>query len=721
MLLKRFIISLIFLLGLWGQLYAIGPPKVGLDSWGKINSFWLVPNESEGLVSSSTEEIDLKHLKPHSFNPKTIYSFTREVTTFDIKTDNNFSYLAHVIDQALYLTYSKDDGQNFSPAALIAEQGNHPSLVIKDELLAIAWEQNNQISYIKSVNGGMHFSEPKTMLITDEVLSSPKLLLDQEDNLWLCFLAQQPTLDLTEIKYTSLASPEPITIFNTHDKVINLQIATLNNPEKTLIIFWQNEYLERVQSYYSISLDQGNNFSQPKLFDFDQELLALGFIDNKFCAISFDNEPKFQEIRLTPPPAPQIVFPQNDIIVTTPEAKIKYIPADDEPKLYKIEFSRSENFFHKYSFEHLTLSLTQDAVEYDFSAILSEGEYFVRIYAFDGFYQSEASETVKFRFNINSPTITVLNPQNSEWFKPESTIFIEANIFDQQDDIADEALGQIMINGILLESLLFYDKEEAGLFGFIDLPANLPDGQHQGTLSLNDSFGNTGLENFMINIDNSPPTFNHDQNRPLQTTATNEIILPLADQGAGLDLVGTMITIAGVTFEGQASVEGKSLIITMDPALALGTYEVNVVARDLIGNIAQPISFCLVVDPTQASSIIVGNQEDQPNIIQNCFSGPNPFSPGENLPGAFSTHGKGMVFSYSIAQPADLKIRIYDITGTLIWVREMTNAPAGSGVTAWSGVNQFGQLANNGIYPYVFSASANGATEIRRGKVVIVK
>ncbi|MFH1684448.1 MAG: hypothetical protein ABIA67_06165, partial [Candidatus Margulisiibacteriota bacterium] len=104
-------------------------------------------------------------------------------------------------------------------------------------------------------------------------------------------------------------------------------------------------------------------------------------------------------------------------------------------------------------------------------------------------------------------------------------------------------------------------------------------------------------------------------------------------------------------------------------------------------------------------------------ILTSFAHGPNPFSPAKNLAGAFSAHGKGMVFAYALSQPADLKIRIYDIIGTLIWVKEVKSAS--SGVTAWSGVDQFGQIATNGIYPYLLSVSANGMKETRRGKIIV--
>lgn len=113
------------------------------------------------------------------------------------------------------------------------------------------------------------------------------------------------------------------------------------------------------------------------------------------------------------------------------------------------------------------------------------------------------------------------------------------------------------------------------------------------------------------------------------------------------------------------------------------------------------------------------NNQAAGGLITDFCQGPNPFNPSHKLTGAFSAHGSGTVFSFALAKPADVKIRIYDITGTLIWCKDLP--AAASGVTAWSGVDQFGGVTDNGIYPYIFSAAADGTTDSRKGKIVIIK
>jgi hypothetical protein len=113
------------------------------------------------------------------------------------------------------------------------------------------------------------------------------------------------------------------------------------------------------------------------------------------------------------------------------------------------------------------------------------------------------------------------------------------------------------------------------------------------------------------------------------------------------------------------------------------------------------------------------NNQAAGGLITDFCQGPNPFNPTHKLTGAFAAQGCGTVFSFALAKPADVKIRIYDITGTLIWCKDIP--AAASGVTAWSGVDQFGSVTDNGIYPYIFSAAAEGMTDSRKGKIVIIK
>ncbi|MFH1347298.1 MAG: hypothetical protein ABIH22_01275 [Candidatus Margulisiibacteriota bacterium] len=877
MLARRIVIFLAVSLWLSGQTFAGESPKISLDPWGNINVFQIKQNE----------------LKASGFDfpkPQTLYSFTQEVSTFDIKSENTKFYLVYstpdpALGSSIYLTYSRDNGKSFSKPRLISKDGKDPSLAVKKDLIWIAWAEKDNIKLMRSEDGGVFFSLPQTLAVTDESLSSPSLLIDKNNNAHLTFVSKNPDIDLNKIRYrhltpsltsTELVGSEPKVLFESYDNLTNLKIKSLSDQDDKVIVFWQKEYLQRIQPYFVISLNGGRNFGRERTFELQHDLIDLGFIKDKLSAVSYAQRPIIKEIKLMPLAAPQLLLPASGSVLNSKNLKLIYAPSGDDALLCTIDLSQDKYFTssNTRSFEQLVSILTLETVKYDLPSDIPDGKYFLRITAFDGINTSPASLTQSFTidnvsprvlsleaetttssinfkgkaseplslFSINnhpvsldsnmlfetqlpmaagnntytfalgdkagnlfisteevfynpaSPEITVVAPAESEWFKPGSTILIEARVSDLQGDIKDEGEAQIIIEGQVLPTTISYDQADSGLFGFIQLPANLTDGKHTGSIILSDIDGNKGKGDFVINIDGSPPQITQIPGQKCFTNSQTKIVLPLADSGAGLDLSGTIITISDISFEGKVSAEGNGLTVICETPLIEGTYEVNVIPRDLVGNITDATSFSLVVDTTPPKltitksydsqtdkdkiliegdveethlstikvsinknivksfklnsdhfsvevNLLAGNNDiliealdqagntDSENIstfttfqapstiLTSLAHGPNPFSPAKNLAGAFSTHGKGMVFAYALSQPADLMIRIYDITGTLIWVKEVTSAS--SGVTAWSGIDQFGQIAANGIYPYFFSVSANGMKETRRGKIIV--
>ncbi|MDD5383047.1 MAG: hypothetical protein PHH60_05280 [Candidatus Margulisbacteria bacterium] len=563
------------------QLPGSEKPKVIVDRWGNKTSFWLEPGTEETASK-------IKVLHPHSFKAATLFSTSLEVTAFDITTVNDTLYLA-----------------------IIA---------------------NNQI---------------------------------------VC---------------SSLPTFEPRVIYASQDNLINLQFKQFpGNP--ALFLGWQTESDGRLETYRAISLDGGRSFGEAK---------RLG--SSPF-----------------PPQPPQVILPAANSAVNSNNLKIVYSASGLDPLLCRIEVSQKEYFplGGTFCFEQPVPATSREAVECLLPMVLADGTYFLRLSAFDGINTSLPGQVTPFKldsqppqfvtleaqrsegtitlsgqvsespvniqvnglspsletnshftcqftleaganlytfalsdeagnslittqevfFNPASPEITVIKPDGSDWFKPGSTLIITARVFDLQGDIAEDAEAKIIIDNSLQENTLVFDQEESSLSGFIPLPQDLSDGKHSASVILTDNAGNSGSQDFSINIGCPPPVANQN---------------------------------------------------TVEAAVA---------------------KFIAPAIP-------------ETHLITNFISGPNPFSPSNDLTSAFSAQGKGMVFSYSLAQPADIKIRIYDITGTLVWYRSISSAA--SGITAWSGVDQFGQVTHNGIYPYIFSASANGLTEHKKGKIVII-
>jgi hypothetical protein len=882
---KRIIIILLVALGFFTKAHAGLLPKFKIDPLGNIASFW---------INSQNE---LKYSRSKYAEPLTLYTFTQEVASYDIKSENDKFYLTFETRDPdgiskVFTTLSKDNGHTFAAPFLIADGGKTPSLTICQNFVLVAWTQEEAIHFMRSENDSNYFNNPIALNITDEALSSPVLTTNQFGNISLCFLSQKKGVAISQIIYTRYPEFKPRVIYESHDKIINLGI---NNTNENLFVFWQNNYLSRNDSYFLNSIDQGEHFGSVKSVNCQDDLLDIIYLNEKFCALAFqpqtsrndESKPLLYEIDSPQIAAPQIIEPSNNAILNSADLKLKLSLPSSDPLLFKISISKNENFLVEDTlhFQNLVLPGDLQSIAFTFPHPFGDGTYFLRAYATDGLSTSPRTETYNFKIDTASPEvlsleaekdndsiflkvkiseypasfsingnpvqietnqeatktlsedgiyfehqidiepneneitfiltdlagnqsistreisslldsfdIQVSNPKENDWFKPGSTIFIEANV-SSRFDIADEKESAIVLNGERLENTLLYSKQDNNLFGFINIPAGMLDGRYSGSILLNDISENEIKGEFNLNVDGTPPTLSLEPGQPCYGNPET-IFIPISDEGAGVDPAGTIIKISDISFEGTASYESGQLEVKPDFLLHAGTYNLEISPRDAVGNVGETYFMNLIVDSTAPMLTLAGTYESvinspkmtiQGNIIEespshatifinkkeyetfsltgnyfsreinlvsgrneiiievfdksnnktsaticttanftqtsrlisNCIHGPNPFSPEKDLPGAFSAKGKGMVFSYSLFEPANIQINIYDITGTLIWTKRVSNTS--SGVAAWSGEDAFGKIVGNGIYPYVFMARSANAKEAKRGKILVIR
>jgi hypothetical protein len=103
------------------------------------------------------------------------------------------------------------------------------------------------------------------------------------------------------------------------------------------------------------------------------------------------------------------------------------------------------------------------------------------------------------------------------------------------------------------------------------------------------------------------------------------------------------------------------------------------------------------------------------NFEKSFYNYPNPFSPMiDNSDGT-----RGTKFFYSLPQPADIELRIYNLLGELVYERSFkANDPAGRAKSlSWNGYNGNGDPVLNGVYIAILKTSAGTATT----KVAVVK
>ncbi|MDD5382804.1 MAG: T9SS type A sorting domain-containing protein, partial [Candidatus Margulisbacteria bacterium] len=101
-----------------------------------------------------------------------------------------------------------------------------------------------------------------------------------------------------------------------------------------------------------------------------------------------------------------------------------------------------------------------------------------------------------------------------------------------------------------------------------------------------------------------------------------------------------------------------------------------------------------------------------PSDEADVISYPNPFNPDR---------GQTIEISYKLAQDAEVKIYIFDITGQLIRTIVTTSANrASDGYSryAWDGKTGFGSTVDNGVYLVKITS---GGKNIGKTKIMVVK
>jgi hypothetical protein len=128
----------------------------------------------------------------------------------------------------------------------------------------------------------------------------------------------------------------------------------------------------------------------------------------------------------------------------------------------------------------------------------------------------------------------------------------------------------------------------------------------------------------------------------------------------------------------------------------------------------------LVADPggTLEASSEIGEFTIDPTLeLLGVTNYPNPFNPNRER----------TKIRYRLSKEADVVIRIYDITGSLIIELEGTGYAEGASIfdkyndIEWDGRNGRGDVVINGIYPFEVRATSDGNTVKGRWKIAVLK
>jgi hypothetical protein len=234
-------------------------------------------------------------------------------------------------------------------------------------------------------------------------------------------------------------------------------------------------------------------------------------------------------------------------------------------------------------------------------------------------------------------------------------------------------------------------------------------GDHTVRLVVADMLGNSTDESWSFSIDDStPPTVTVVSPRQDSVVSIRPVIkISYADDGSGVDLTSISVKVddkavvatalapakpsgAKVVSAGEASYEVK---------LGFGSHTLTVVVKDVAGN-----------EATAEVTFIV---EGDILLLAKPHNYPNPF------------RGSDTKITFGLSQEADITIRIYDFTATLVaTVAEDERTQADSQVEfSWDGTTDAGdghQLAN-GIYYCQISAKTDSETKSETVKIALIK
>ncbi|MCP4724119.1 MAG: T9SS type A sorting domain-containing protein, partial [bacterium] len=93
---------------------------------------------------------------------------------------------------------------------------------------------------------------------------------------------------------------------------------------------------------------------------------------------------------------------------------------------------------------------------------------------------------------------------------------------------------------------------------------------------------------------------------------------------------------------------------------------------------------------------------------------PRKFTLGDNYPNPFNNH---TLVKFGLPRLSEVKIRIYSVTGKLVYSENHPNLPAGHHIFKWNGRSNSGNTISSGIYFLVIS---NGK-ELKSQKITLIK
>lgn len=259
------------------------------------------------------------------------------------------------------------------------------------------------------------------------------------------------------------------------------------------------------------------------------------------------------------------------------------------------------------------------------------------------------------------------------------------------------------------------------------LPAALPDGKYYLKLTAFDGLAvsparlaSFEIDSRLIRLSRPAASDRFKAGSTIYVEATLNVSAETLEDESEAEVSLDNIPLQSLLVCDAASVE-LSGFVTLPSDLTDGRYEGKVSLRDRSGRLLEQV-FSLNLGNTPPSTgeasdlqslfYPVYNRETRVSgLITGLAAGPVPYSPGRD---------GSLYFTFSFSTAVDrLALYIFDLAGTLVWKKELNNVGVNS--VAWNGIDLFGRNTVNGVYPYLAAVTAGGQTEIKRGKIIVLR
>jgi hypothetical protein len=348
----------------------------------------------------------------------------------------------------------------------------------------------------------------------------------------------------------------------------------------------------------------------------------------------------------------------------------------------------------------LPATVTETSVSFQILTPLKVGETYKIMVEVADKAGNVASGSATFTLESTPPTITVDSPKGTvSEVEAANGINVSVKLADSGSGVNPDSV-MVWIDGAVVNA-------DATTESVQYVAAGLAYGDHTLRVVAADMLGNVADTTSTFSVaDTTPPTVVVLSPKADSVVGIRPIIkISYADEGSGVDLMSISVKVDDKPVVATAMAPAKSAakVVSAGEAsyevkLGYGIHTLTVEVSDVAGNKAEPVVVSFVVE---GAALALVKPHNYPNPVR----------------------GDGTMITFGLSQSADVTIRIYDFTATLVaTIADEDGMQASDQVEiAWDGTTTGGERLANGVYFCQILAQTNSETKSEIVKIAIVK